>query len=113
MTSRYHRRMQDVPVPGPGFEWDEWKAEYNLAKHGVSFIEAATAFADDLALIWPDELHSWDEYREIRLACSERGRLLAIVYTTRGERRRIISARLAEPHEHRRYDAYDENDAQG
>ena len=28
------------------FEWDEAKAATNLAKHGVSFTEAATAFAE-------------------------------------------------------------------
>lgn len=32
-----------------GFEWDDAKAESNLAKHGVSFPEAATGFADPFA----------------------------------------------------------------
>jgi uncharacterized DUF497 family protein len=48
--------MEDLP--GPGYEWDESKAEYNLLKHRVSFKEAESAFDDELALIWPDELHS-------------------------------------------------------
>ncbi|HVZ71410.1 MAG TPA: BrnT family toxin, partial [Polyangia bacterium] len=32
------------------FEWDPEKARRNLAKHGVSFEEAATAFADPLSI---------------------------------------------------------------
>jgi uncharacterized DUF497 family protein len=31
------------------FEWDDIKADTNVRKHGVSFAEAATAFADPLA----------------------------------------------------------------
>ena len=32
------------------FEWDSRKAMQNLVKHGVSFEEALTVFADPLAL---------------------------------------------------------------
>jgi hypothetical protein len=32
------------------FEWDSSKATQNVAKHGVSFPEAATVFADPLAI---------------------------------------------------------------
>ena len=32
------------------FTWDPRKAAANLRKHGVSFAEAATVFADPLAL---------------------------------------------------------------
>jgi len=37
------------PMP-LGFEWDDAKAKSNLAKHGVSFEEAATVFGDPLSL---------------------------------------------------------------
>ena len=47
------------------FEWDPKKADTNLAKHGISFEEALTVFADPLARIFPDEEHSVDELREI------------------------------------------------
>ena len=33
------------------FEWDKLKANANLKKHGVSFDEALTVFADPLARI--------------------------------------------------------------
>jgi hypothetical protein len=31
------------------YEWDEVKAQLNIAKHGVSFDEAATVFATNTA----------------------------------------------------------------
>ncbi|MCO5184460.1 MAG: BrnT family toxin [Anaerolineae bacterium] len=40
------------------YEWDERKAAGNFSKHGVSFEEACTVFADPLALIFDDEWHS-------------------------------------------------------
>jgi uncharacterized DUF497 family protein len=36
------------------FDWDDQKAGANLAKHGVSFEEAATAFGDPLSLTIDD-----------------------------------------------------------
>ena len=48
---------------GEHFEWDENKAASNLAKHGVSFLEAVAAFADPRRLILPDLGHSQREPR--------------------------------------------------
>ena len=45
------------------FEWDARKAHTNLRKHRVSFIEAASAFADSFALLTDDLDHSWDAAR--------------------------------------------------
>ena len=44
-------------------EWDNEKAESNLKKHGVSFEEAATAFADSLSITIGDPTHSEGELR--------------------------------------------------
>ena len=49
------------------FEWDEAKASGNLRKHGVSFAEASTLFADPLSRTIPDPLHSDEEYRFVVL----------------------------------------------
>jgi len=43
---------------GLRFEWDREKARTNVKKHGVSFEEALTVFADPLARIFDDEEHS-------------------------------------------------------
>jgi uncharacterized DUF497 family protein len=83
----------------PSFEWDETKAQANQYKHGVSFPEAATVFADPLAAIFPDPDHSEAEVREIIIGLSERGRLLVVSFTERNECIRIISARTATPRE--------------
>ena len=47
--------LDDVPTVVEGdFEWDSAKAESNLKKHGVSFFEAATVFADPFAVYLDD-----------------------------------------------------------
>ena len=79
------------------FEWDEEKAADNLAKHGVSFSEAATAFADPLA-VYLDDGSGTD--RMVLIGMSLRERLLYVVHVLRGNRDRIISARRAKPAEH-------------
>lgn len=86
------------------FEWDEDKAASNERKHGVSFAEAATAFADPLAAIFPDPDHSNDEVREILVGYSERNRLLIVSFTERPPNLRIISARVASPRERRNHE---------
>jgi uncharacterized DUF497 family protein len=47
------------------FEWDPDKAARNLAKHGVSFEEASTAFGDPLSVTIDDPKHSVGEHRFI------------------------------------------------
>lgn len=75
------------------FDWDRQKAERNATKHGVTFQEAATAFADPLSITFPDPDHSLDEERFITVGMSETGKVLIVAHTDRGERIRIISAR--------------------
>ena len=77
------------------FEWDTHKARGNRAKHGVSFHEASTAFGDPLSITVSDPLHSEREERFVLIGSSSRNRLLVVVHTERGDRIRIISARLA------------------
>ena len=86
------------------FEWDEDKARRNLKKHGVSFEEASSVFGDSLALTIPDPLHSEEEERFITLGESHRRRLLVVVSTDRGDRTRVISARVATPRERKQYE---------
>jgi len=86
------------------FEWDNEKAAKNLAKHGVSFDEAETVFADPFAGIAPDPDHSERERREIAVGLSAAGRLLLVSFTERRESIRIISARELKPSERRLYE---------
>jgi uncharacterized DUF497 family protein len=86
------------------FEWDEDKNASNEQKHDVTFEEATTVFADPLAAIFDDEIHSVDEHREIIVGHSVKERLLLVCFTERGDVIRIISARPATKRERRDYE---------
>ncbi|TRU26524.1 MAG: BrnT family toxin [Microcystis aeruginosa Ma_QC_B_20070730_S2] len=75
------------------FEWNKNKAVKNLSKHGVSFEEAKTVFDDPLYVDFYDPEHSESEERYLIVGESDRGRLLIVSYTERGDAVRLISAR--------------------
>jgi uncharacterized DUF497 family protein len=75
------------------FAWDENKAASNLAKHGVSFEEAATVFGDPLSDTFDDPDHSAEERRFVIIGMSEKGRMLIVAHMDNGEVVRLISAR--------------------
>jgi uncharacterized protein len=87
------------------FEWDPEKAANNLGKHGVSFVEAATVFFDALSVTIADPLHSAEEDRFVITGLSNRQRVLVVVHADRGDRIRIISARLASSGERKKYES--------
>ena len=90
------------------FDWDEAKAAENLRKHGVSFEEGSTVFADDNARLKHDPDHSKDEDRFILLGFSVKLRLLIVchAYRKNDEVIRIISVRKAVPTERKQYGSY-------
>jgi uncharacterized DUF497 family protein len=87
------------------FEWDTSKADSNVEKHGVGFIEATTVFGDPLEVTIPDPDHSEGDLRFLSLGRSAQGRLLVVAYTERDGRIRLISAREAAPKERRKYES--------
>ncbi len=84
------------------FEWDAVKAAGNLVIHGVSFEAARGAFRDPFAIDWLDASEDYGEDRYVVIGMAE-GRLTVVAFAMRGDAIRIISARLAEPYERRRY----------
>ena len=86
------------------FEWDEAKALSNSRKHGVSFFEAESVFYDARSLTIADPQHSDIERRFIDIGSSNQDRILVVVYTERGNRIRLISARPASRKERRMYE---------
>lgn len=86
------------------FEWDAGKAAANIAKHGVSFDEAASVFLDPLAVSGPDPDHSIDESRYVTFGLSSLGRLLVVAHTWRRGAIRVISARRATRVERKLYE---------
>ncbi len=85
------------------FEWDPNKAAHNFSKHGVRFAEAVTVFEDEGALTMSDD-HPREE-RFVALGVGSLGRTLVVVYTTRGNCIRIISARKATRQERAQYES--------
>ena len=87
------------------FDWDENKARINENKHGISFLEAMTAFNDPNAIIIDDDEHSDDEERFILLGMSSEVNLLMVCHCYRDEDDiiRLISARKANKRENRKY----------
>jgi len=84
------------------FEWDARKAASNLRKHGIDFADAATVLHDELAVTVADEERGDDRF--VTIGIDALGRLLVVVYTWRGKRVRLISARRATPLERRQYE---------
>ncbi|MGK7947785.1 MAG: BrnT family toxin [Xenococcaceae cyanobacterium] len=86
------------------FEWDNNKAESNILKHGITFKEAVTVFADPYLLFTEDSKNSLREEREWAIGESEKGSILVVIFTMRDEKIRIISARKATKRERKRYE---------
>ena len=78
-----------------------WDAETNFKKHKVSFRTAAEVFLDDNRFDDIDELHSDFEDRFKVIGLVEK--VLVVIYTERGDRNRIISARHATKEEEDEY----------
>ena len=86
------------------FEWDKEKALPNELKHGISFVEATTIFADVYLITYPDEEHSdWEEH-SISIGLSAQRRILLAVHTERNTAIRIISCRKATKTKPRTYE---------
>ena len=79
------------------FTWDPRKAVANAKKHGVTFEEARSAFADEHGLVLDDPDHSVSEDRVILIGLSTALRLLVVVHSYRADDGtiRLISARKA------------------
>ena len=86
------------------FEWDPEKASANLEKHGVSFPEAVTAFADPLSLTIPEPEHSRGEARYILIGVTSSRRLVVVAHAEVDETISLISARAATRAERRSYE---------
>jgi uncharacterized protein len=88
---------------GLEFEWDDIKTRSNVEKHGVTFEEAAEVFFDPFYQTGDASVDE-DEERDFILGYSLVQRVLLVVYTERGARMRIISARPATRTERKVYE---------
>jgi uncharacterized DUF497 family protein len=92
-------------LQGVEFEWEGQKAQQNVEKHGVTFEEAAEVFFDPFYQYGDATPPDADEQRDFILGYTSAQGLLLVVYTERGERTGIISARPATRAERRHYES--------
>lgn len=83
------------------FDWDEAKSEWTRRDRGFGFDHAVQIF-DGPVVEWEDRRHDWGEVR-IAAVGVVNGRFLTVIYTNRGETRRIISARVSRKQEKERW----------
>lgn len=76
-----------------GFEWDEGNSTKNEVSHNVSKEECEESFRNSPRLIQRDVSHSKKEKRYYMFGTTNFGRLLSLVFTLRGNKIRVISAR--------------------
>jgi uncharacterized DUF497 family protein len=97
-----------------GIEWDDNKNEKNKRDHdGLSFEDAQYVFTDPERLERPDRSVENTSGEERWQTLGMVGKVLFVVYTERGENKRIISARIAKKHERRSYNGYYQIDGMG
>ena len=83
------------------FEWDSMKNQRNIEKHGIDFSNAVRIFENPTIEV-VDNRRDYDEKRVAAMGAVD-GIILYVVYTTRVDIRRIISARRANRRERRTY----------
>lgn len=76
-----------------GFDWDAGNSDKNWLKHRVSATECEQCFFNQPVLVQADSKHSAAERRWLLLGQTDVGRLLTVVFTARGNKVRVISAR--------------------
>ena len=76
-----------------GFEWDKGNLRKNWEEHGVTGSECEQIFFNQPRVVAPDVKHSGKEDRYFVLGHVDTGRLLFVVFMTRKNLIRIISAR--------------------
>ena len=86
-----------------GFEWDEGNSAKSWRRHGVTHTEAEQVFLNRPLLVAGSPKHSTGEARYFALGRTDLGRLLVVVFTSRGSLLRVISARPMSRQERRTY----------
>ena len=91
-----HNTLMDVT-------WDPKKADTNFRKHKIRFSDAEAVLYDPIALTIEDQ-DAEQEKRFVSVGSDTLGRILVVVYTYRGDKIRIISARRATSKEREYYE---------
>ena len=76
-----------------GFEWDEGNINKNWEKHKVTHVECEEIFFKEPIIVQQDKMHPISEERYFALGKTDKDRLLFVIFTIRGDKIRVISAR--------------------
>lgn len=85
------------------FDWDEAKNSANERKHGINFIAASAVFDDPFHLDIDVSRAEHGEERRMAIGRLASGWIVAVIFTDRGNVRRLISARRASRDERAAY----------
>jgi len=84
------------------FDWDNGNQLKSLIKHGTTKEESEQVF-NNFYILTLDQVHSSAEVRFRMLGTTDKGRVLFLIFTARGNKIRIISARSASQSEREKY----------
>jgi uncharacterized DUF497 family protein len=86
------------------FEWDRGNAEKSWKRHRVTVSECEQVFFNKPLAVSPDPGHSSEEIRFFAFGKTDSGRGLAVVFTIRRGRIRVVTAREISRREKRTYE---------
>lgn len=95
--------LEDLLAGLDGFEWDAGNSDKNWLRHEVRQAEAEQALLNTPLVVNATTTHGSAEPRSIALGQTDAGRLLTVVFTVRGTRIRVISARTMSKTERKVY----------
>jgi len=87
-----------------GFEWDKGNIDKSYQKHGITPTQSEEVFLDENLRVIKDIKNSQKETRFIALGRDFEKKFLFVVFTFRGDKIRIISARPMNKKERRKYE---------
>ena len=83
--------MSEIEIGDLIIEWDDNKAAINVRKHKIHFEDAARVFLDENRIDFLDDSDDEERWKVIGMVRN----ILAVIYTERSEKLRLISARYA------------------
>ena len=86
------------------FEWDEGNRNKIFERHGITVEEAESVFKDKNSVVLPDVEHSQNEERFVIVGKDLVGKKMHMIFTMRGNKIRVISARRMHKKEVARYE---------
>lgn len=86
------------------FEWDKGNIDKSYKKHGITPNESEEIFLDEGLQVAKDIRHSQKERRFIGIGKTSDKKILFAVFTLRKDKIRVVSARIANQKERRKYE---------